>query len=107
MQCSSRLIPVKLFHLNSFIHHTLCSNGCIPVDKYRKYSFIIVVVVVVDLRSSNAFDYRVNCLKVRRVWCDVHLHLLAVRGSMESGMPQVVFYITVDGNIVERLSFKF
>ena len=106
MQCSSRLIPVKLFHLNSFVYHTLCSNGCIPVDKYRKYFFIVVVVVVVDLRTSDAFNNWVNCLKVRRVWCDIHLHLLAVRGSMECGMTEVVFYITIDSNIVKRLSFK-
>ena len=76
------------------------------MDENRQYLLTFHRIVVVDFSTCNTLNYWVHRLKVRGVWGQVHLDLLAVRSGMDGCMAQVVLYITIDGNIVKGLAFK-
>ena len=77
------------------------------MDQYRQYFARFHPIVIVDFCASNTLHNRVNSLEMRRVWCDIHQHLMPIDSGVNGGMAQVVLYIPIYGHIVERLSFKF
>ena len=107
MQSTARLVTIQPFHLNGLINHSLGCDCRITVNQYWEYFFVIVLVIVVDLRSSYSFNNRIYRFQVRWIRSNIHFDAYTIRCSMKSGMTKMIFYISINCDIVKSFAFKF